>query len=1116
MNLDATMRQFGRLAQLISLLWLSGCKGDRNRPVFELLNSERTGIAFANTITTSDSLNVQTDVYVYNGSGVAVGDVDNDALPDIFFAGNMVSSRLYLNKGEMRFEDITERAGVGTSRWATGVTMVDVNNDGHLDIYVSVSGRERSTPEQRANLLFVNNGDRTFAEAAARYGIADTGFTTHSVFLDYDRDGCLDLFVLNNSPKDFFRGVTGHPTGMRGQTPGSYNELYRNECPDGKPGAFTNASQAAGIRRDAGYGLGVAVSDINGDGWPDVFVSNDGPPNDVLYVNNRDGTFTDKADRWIKHASVAGMGVDIADFNNDGHPDILQVDMSPRELARRKTTSGYMTYASLLDSRRRGFRDDYSVNSLQLSNGTSTGGDVVFSEIARMAGVAHTDWSWSALFADFDNDGWKDIFVSNGYPKAVNDLDYQAAVFTLGRRGGAGPRRAALDLLERLPAYQERNFVFRNSGDLTFADKSAAWGMEEPGFSYGAAYADLDNDGRLDLVINNIDAPAFVYHNVAPDDDSHHYLKVRLEGESPHTAIGATLILTAAGKKQYVYYSPYRGFMSTMDGVAHFGLDRARLVDTLDVRWPDGRYQRLTGLAADRLVVVKQREATEKIMDDTGAAKTPFEALDSRPGLKYEHQVATPLDYSVQPLLPYMISRQGPPLAVGDVNGDGLDDLFVGGNAGVPARLFIQRKDGGFAESSATQPWDADRAFDDWGAVFLDANGDRRLDLYVASGGYHVAPDSPSLQDRLYINQGGGRFARDSAALPAMPTSTATVRVGDFNGDGRPDLFVGGRLTPRKYPYPTRSYVLRNDGGRFTDVTQALAPQLADPGGMVTDAAWIDFDGDGRLDLVTVGEWMAIELYRNEGSRLRNVTGSSRLPPLRGWWYSLAAADFDNDGRPDLVAGNLGLNHSYTTSKDSRFGVYANTFTGNQTTDIVLTQEIDGTEYPVSGMTPLGREIYPTAIKFPTHGSFARATLPQLFSTAQREQSLHYQVDTFASVYLHNEGGGTFSASPLPALAQIAPIRAILTHDVDGDGHRDLIVAGNLYDAEPNTPRADAGNGLWLRGDGRGHFAPVPANESGFLAPLNVAGMALLRTPTGQAVVVANTGDSLQVFRIRK
>jgi hypothetical protein len=1103
------------LALSAAFLSLIGCKEKGERPLFELLRPSQTGVTFANTITARDSLNIQADPYLYNGAGVAVGDIDNDGLPDLFFAGNMVSSRLYRNKGNMQLEDITERAGVRTSRWATGATMVDINNDGYLDIYVSVSGPERSTSAERANLLFINNGNGTFTEAAAQYGIADTGFTTHAVFLDYDGDGCLDLFLLENAPRDFSRGVSANPVGVRGggSTPDSYNKLYRNDCHGN--GKFTDVSERAGILRNAGYGLGVVVADFNRDGWPDIYVSNDVAPNDVLYVNNGDGTFTDKAGRWLKHASFAGMGVDAADFNNDGWPDILQVDMMPRALARRKRTSGDQTYASLLDSRRRGFRDDYSANSLQLSNGITPEGELVFSEIGRLAGVSHTDWSWSALFADFDNDGYKDIFVSNGYPKAVNDLDYVYAMLAARRRGAAGG--GARTLLERLPAYKEPSYVFRNTGDLAFLDKSKAWGLNEPSFSYGAAYVDLDNDGKLDLVVNNIDAPAFIYHNVQPSDDAHHHLTVRLDGDPPNRrGIGATLIVTVGGQKQYLYQSPSRGFMSTVDDRPHFGLGRATRVDSLEVVWPDGRRQLLTGLGVDRLLVVKQADAGgSKRRDAPPPSHHVFQPMDGRARLAYKQQAGTLVDYSVQPLLPYMLSGHGPPLAVGDVNGDGLDDVYVGGGNGVPGKLFVQRKDGTFVESAQGQPWAADATYEDWGALFFDANGDGLPDLYVASGGYHLAPGSPKLQGRLYVNKGGGRFVRDLRALPAMLTSTATVRAGDFNGDGRPDLFVGGRLTPRSYPYPTRSYLLRNDGGHFTDVTEQIAPGLAHPGGMITDAAWIDFDGDGRVDLVTAGEWMPIQFYRNEGTRLRDVTAQMHLPPMRGWWYSLAVGDFDHDGRPDIVAGNLGLNYTYTTSRDSTFGVYAADFTGRGTVDVILTRKLNGTEYPVAGMAPLGREIYTLALKFPTYGTFADASLEQLFGAAQLQKALHYEADTFASVFLHNDGVKGFSVSALPMPAQIAPMKAIAIHDVDGDGHLDLIVAGNLYDAEPNTPRGDAGNGLWLKGDGQGHFTPVSPRESGFLAPLNVTGLALVRTPTGVGVLVANAGDSLQTFAIR-
>jgi hypothetical protein len=1083
--------------------------------LFRQLPPDQTGVTFANTITTTDSVNVQTDVFVYNGGGVAIGDIDNDGLPDVFLTGNMVSSRLYLNNGDMRFEDITESSGVTTERWATGASMVDIDSDGYLDVYVSVSGPKWSSPEDRANLLFLNNGDRTFTEAAAAYHIADTGFTTHAVFFDYNGDGYLDLFLLSNSPEDFARGeAERHPTGARSRSPASYDQLYRN---DGD-GTFTNVSGEAGILAEVGFGLGVAVTDLNSDGWPDIYVSNDDTPSDVLYVNNGDGTFTDKAAEWLKHTSFAGMGMDIADFNNDGWPDILQTDMMPEDLAGRKRMSGSTSYGDFMQLRRRGFHYDYNLNSLQLNSGTIDGGNVIFSEIARLAGVAHTHWSWSALFGDYDNDGYKDIFITNGYPKAVIDYDYQIAMYDVRQvRDQELANRRGLETLNELPGYEVSNYVFRNEGDLTFADRTNEWGMNHPGFSYGAAHADLNNDGRLDIVVSNIDAPAFIYQNGQPDSGRNHYLQIKLQGKDPNRGgIGSRLILTAGGRKQFVYHTPYRGYMSSMDDRIHFGLGEATRVDSLEVHWPDGSHQLLTDLHVDRILTVSQKDATES-NGSNPAAPAPvrrFHPMDDGRALAYEHQEKALVDYSVQPLLPHMLSRQGPPLAVGDVTGDGLDDVFIGGAAGFPGTLFIQRADGGFVESTTSQPWAADKDHEDWGALFFDADGNGLLDLYVASGGYQLVPGSELLRDRLYINQGGGRFLRDTLALPVMLSSTASVTAGDFTGDGRLDLFVGGRLVPRNYPYPTRSHLLRNDGGKFTDITEEAAPDLMEPGGMITDAVWMDFSGDGRLDLVTAGIWMPVEFFENDGARLRKVTGSVGLPAMRGWWYSLEAGDFNHDGHPDLVAGNLGLNHTYTTSEESKFGVYAADFTGNRTTDIVLTQEVDGTEYPFFGLAALGTEIYTIGLQFPTYESFAAASIQQIFTSSQLEGAVHYQADTFASVYLQNDGDGTFTSFQLPNLAQVSPINGIIAHDVDGDGHLDLIVAGNLYDSEPNTPRPDAGNGLWLMGDGHGHFTPVPPFESGFLAPLNVTGLALIDTPSGKAVLVANNGDPLQAFTI--
>jgi hypothetical protein len=684
----------------------------------------------------------------------------------------------------------------------------------------------------------------------------------------------------------------------------------------------------------------------------------------------------------------------------------------------------------------------------------------------------------------------------------------------------AGSRRAGMEILNHLPAYEEPNYIFRNEGGLTFTDKTRAWGMERPSFSYGAAYADLDGDGRLDLVVNNINAPAFIYHNVEPtDDDAHHWLHVDLRGDAPNDrGLGTSLVVTAGGQRQYLYYTPYRGFMSSMDAGAHFGLGKAKRVDSLQIVWPDGRYQLLTNLEVDRPVVVKQSDAHEKHQGDLRpppAAAPVFAPLDSASGLSYVHQASQVGDYAIQALLPYMPSRQGPALAVADVDGDGSDDVFVGGGSGTPGRLFLRTKDGRFVPAP-TQPWDADKSMEDWGALFFDANGDGKPDLYVASGGYQLVSSSPLLQDRLYINQGGGRFVRDTQALPKTPTVTSVVRAGDFNGDGKLDLFVGGRLSPRQWPLPTRSFILRNDGGHFTDVTESLAPELVKPGGMITDAQWVDFDGDGKLDLVTVGEWETIRFFHNDGTKLREVTASTKLPSMRGWWSSLAVGDFDGDGRPDLVAGNLGKNYGYVTSKDTVFGVYAGDFQNNLGTDIVLTQRIGKTEWPLAGMVPLGRELYSLGLKFPTYGSFAEATMPQLFSPSQLQKATHYEADTFTSVFLHNDGGGAFTATPLPDMAQVSPIRGIVVHDVDGDGHLDLVVAGNQYDAEANMPRADAGNGLWLRGDGHGHFTSVSPRQSGLLAARDVAGIALAGAPTGNTLIVANTGDTLQAFTVRR
>lgn len=725
---------------ILSILLVAGCsfESDKGPPLFQKLNPDQTGITFTNTITSTDSLNIHNYPFMYNGGGVGIGDINNDGLPDIFFTGNMVSSRLYLNKGGMQFEDITESAGVETDRWASGVSMVDINTDGYLDIYVSVVSPEHSAPEERTNLLFVNNGDTTFTESAADYNIATTDFTTQSAFLDYDRDGDLDLYLLNHSPGSFARNEgLRTPTALFGVTSTSYDELYRNEG----NGNFTKVTAEAGISREEGFGLGVAVSDINRDGWPDLYISNDILPDDKLYINNRDGTFTDMTDEYLKHTSFAGMGVDVADFNNDGRPDIFQVDMMPEAYRERKTMSGGISYQHYSLMRSRGYFYQYSMNTLQLNNGFNKSGYNVFSEIARLAGVGYTNWSWSALFGDYDNDGYKDLMITTGFPKAINNYDYLEEMYRAGQFGtNEIKHQKKMKILENLRTIKISNYIYRNNGDLTFADKSEAWNFDEEAYAFGASQADLDNDGDLDIVISNIDAPASIFRNQADTLINHNYLAIKLKGSSSNPeGIGAEVTLFYGGRKQYQYYSPYRGYQSSMDNRLFFGLNRKSIVDSLEVRWPDGRYQLLTNLQANQLITLHQDEAKEVDKDRSNPSQRPkeqiFTEITKATGLNFKHRENEYVDYNTQGLLPYMLSRLGPTLASGDVNGDGLEDLYTGGASGQQGILFLQNRNGRFQKAGQSIPWTRDSEYEDVDAIFFDADGDGDLDLYVASGG---------------------------------------------------------------------------------------------------------------------------------------------------------------------------------------------------------------------------------------------------------------------------------------------------------------------------------------------------------------------------------------------
>lgn len=1102
------------------LMILSSCTPDYSDSyLFKKLDATETGIHFENRIQSDNSYNIQEDIFIYNGAGVTIGDIDNNGYPDIYFSGNQVTGRLYLNKGDYQFEDITVSAGIETTRWVTGASMVDINDDGFLDIYLSVSGPEWTTPEERENLLFLNNGDLTFTEAATEFNINDDGFTTHAVFLDYNGSGYLDLFLLSNSPGEFGRGESGiMGLGFRNANPDGFDKLYRNNG----DGTFTDVSEEAGILKRLGYGLGVAATDLNGDGWPDIYISNDITPSDVLYINNGDGTFTDRASDYLRHTSFAGMGIDIADFTNNGWPDIMQTDMKPRELSSRKRVSGSTTFHSIQDMKRRGLTPHYNLNTLQYHQGVTENGDIIFSQISRMAGVSDTDWSWTALFGDYNNDGWKDLLITNGYPKAVNDFDYQSDMHNARRLPNREMvKERELEILDQLHEYKVTNHIFNNNRDLTFTEKTQEWGLLDPGYSYGAAHADLNNTGRLDIVINNINSPASIYKSITPEDSvSNNFLQIKLNGKSPNRrGIGSKIYLTAGSVRQFLYHSPYRGYMSTMDDRAHFGIGQYSEIDSLEVVWPDGSKQVLYDVQPNQIITLNQDESTfhpgSNKSDHPNKLKL-FQEINPSTLLTFKHtENMHSSDFAMQPLLPYEVSKQGPVTASADVNGDGLDDLFIGGERNIPGKLFLQEADGQFVELNIPD-FENDRQYEDRGAVFFDANGNGLPDLYIASGSYQSYPDSELMQDRLYINMGNGEFQKDPDALPQITTPTSAIAVGDLDGNGEYDLFVGGRISPGSYPLPVRSYILKNDQGTFTDATEEVAPELAVPKGMITDAVWFDFNNNGYQDLITVGEWMSIEFYENRGNELINTTSEMNLPPTLGWWFSMTTGDFNGDGLTDIAVGNIGLNHSYQTYSESPFGIYADDFSENGVIDIFLTKEFDQSDYPLHGLALLGKEIIPIATGYESFSSFSDVSIRAIFGSSRVDQSTHYEADLFSSIWLENKGDGTFAFHELPMEAQLSPIMAMRSINLQSDGRNcdDLVIAGNILDTEANVAKADAGNGLYLRCSEDDTLKPVSFSESGLLAPGNVRSLELLNWQRTSLLFIGNNSDSLQIYKL--
>jgi hypothetical protein len=1076
----------------------------RSRPLFEQLDASRTGITFVNRLRDDTAFNILNYLYYYNGGGVAVGDINNDGLPDLYFTSNLGSNRLYLNKGNYRFEDITERAGVADSvGWKTGVTMADVNGDGYVDIYVSgvsylgVHGR---------NVLYINNHDGTFTDKTKEYGLDFEGYSTQALFFDYDGDGALDMYLLNHSVHT--EHGSGSAASRAERNPRAGDRLYRN---DG--GHFVDVSAAAGIFGGAfGYGLGVVASDFDGDGCMDLYVANDFQEDDFLYHNNCNGTFTEIGAASMPHTSRSSMGVDAADFNNDGRPDLITADMLPEREDILKTSATVENYALYNLKLQAGYHPQLARNALQLNRGAGR-----FSDIGFLAGVAATDWSWAPLFADLDNDGRKDLFITSGIYRRPNDLDYLAYVGQPAIQASLknGITRANLTLIQRMPHVAVPNHVFRNEGDLRFADVTSAWGLSQRGFSNGAVYADLNNTGALDLVVNKINEPAAIYRNRSRELNGAHYLRVVLRGAGANTeGIGAKVFVMQGANTQLVEQMPTRGFQSSVDPRLHFGLGSATHADSVKVVWPDRRVQVLTNVAADQTLTLSQNDAQGVPPSGPRPQRGMFVDVTTQLGVDFRHRENESFDFNRQPLLPHVLSAEGPAIAVGDVNGDGLEDLYVGGAKWQPGALFLQQRDGTFRRSE--QPaLHADSLFEDVDAEFFDANGDGKLDLYVVSGGNEFAGTDDALQDRLYLNDGHGNFRRDLNALPRMAESGSCVVVGDFNGDGHPDLFVGRRAVAGAYGVSPRSYLLENDGkGHFRDVTMDLAPALAEPG-MVTSAAWVDYDHDGHLDLIVTGEWMPVRVFHQENGHLVDRTKEAGLGGTNGWWNTITVADLNSDGRPDLVLGNLGLNSYLTASPGKPARLFVGDFAHDRTIQQILTVYKGGESYPVAGRDELLRAVPSLRPRFPSYADFGGRRIEDILPSVDRARATVLEAYDFATSIALNNGNGTFTLQPLPIEAQFSPVAAALADDFDRDGRTDLLLAGNAFGVPPVFGRYDASYGLILHGAGGGRFEAIDLAKSGLVLDGQVRHIKAVRRPNGgNLIVVARNDDRLQVLRM--
>ncbi len=1052
----------------LALIVLSCDSVEDQRLLFSDIRPSASGVDFINQLDYTEEINPYTYKSFYNGGGVGLGDFDNDGLIDVFFTGNMESNRLYRNLGDFRFSDITTEAGLTTDEvWSTGVSVVDIDADGWLDIYVCKSGPPQGN--ERSNALYINNGDLTFTERASEFGLDNRGLSVHAAFFDYDRDGDLDCYLLNNSIRsvggyDLREGEREIPDSLGG------NKLLRNDN-----GKFVDVSEEAGIyRSQIGFGLGVTVSDINRDDWPDLYISNDFFERDYLYINDKNGGFREVLEDNLNELSMGSMGADMADINNDGFTELFVTEMLPERHDRLMSKTVFESWDKYQVAVNQGYHHQFSRNVLQLNNRNGS-----YSEISRVAGVEATDWSWGALIFDMDNDGWKDIFVANGIYKDLLDQDYinfmanPAEVRKMIQSGG----NAIKKLIDLIPSEAVPNYFFRNNQDLTFSNKNATWSSATPTFSNGSAYGDLDNDGDLDLVLNNLNEPASLLRNMTNADDvNRSFLNIELKGEGANArAIGAKVIIYHGSQVYFQELSPMRGFQSSVDYRLNFGLDTLNRIDRLEVIWPDGKLTTLSDVATNQFLIIDKGQSK---VDQRTRTETRTKGLfvEHNDLIDFIHEENDYVDFDRERLLYRMNSNEGPCLCKADLNGDGLEDIYLGGAKDQAGELFLQTANG----FERIQKFEAQSTSEDVACAFFDANGDGSIDLYVGSGGSEFGDVSTALIDRLYVNDGQNKFTKTDQILPTGKfINTSVVVSWDYDQDGDNDLFVGGRMIPGRYGLPASSYLLSNNGaGEFNDITTEIATQFLEMG-MVTDSQLADMNGDGQDELVVVGEWMPIKVFELQSGAIVDISKELGLANTNGWYSELHIDDLNGDGRPDLVAGNAGLNTRLKASLSEPLTLFINDFDRNGTLDQIMAMYYDQQLFPLPQLKELGMQVPSVKKEYLRFSAYRDVPMEQLFDPAVFEQSLKLEIYKLNTSLFLSTGDGGLVEHELPIQAQFTPIYGITTLDANNDGNTDLLMGGNMYKMKPELGINDASYGMLFTGNGKGDFEYVNYTESG-------------------------------------